>query len=77
MADNDLVTSKEAARYLGVCPATIMKWRVRNRYNLPFIRIGRMCKYRLSDLAKFLENHTFGLRRENAEEIEADMNYAK
>lgn len=62
--DHKLITSKEAAQYLGVCPSTLTKWRIKNRYNLPFIRIGKMCKYRLNDLAEFLSRHTHGFEAE-------------
>lgn len=70
--DHKLVNSKEAADYLGVCRATLTKWRINNPYNLPFIRIGKMCKYRLADLAEFLKRHTHGARSENV-----SVNYGK
>ncbi len=55
-----LLNTKEAADYLGVRPNTLEVWRVCHRYDLPFIRVGRLVKYREADLDEFLAARTVG-----------------
>jgi hypothetical protein len=50
----------EAARHIGVRPQTLANWRCHRRYDLPFIRVGRLIRYRLSDLDRWLESRTVG-----------------
>ncbi|MBK60360.1 MAG: DNA-binding protein [Pseudomonas sp.] len=52
------VDDKQAATALGVKPTTLAVWRSTGRYNLPFLKVGRLVKYRISDLAEFLERRT-------------------
>lgn len=54
----ELVDEKEAARFLDLGPGTLAVWRSTGRYNLPFIKIGRNVRYRVSDLEAFLEKGT-------------------
>lgn len=55
MADPKL-TEPEAAQYIGVAPATLTQWRCTGRYDLPFLKIGRLIRYRRSDLDAWLES---------------------
>ena len=55
-----LFTRDQAAEYLGVAPQTLAIWAMNGRYSLPFIRVGRLCKYRRSDLDKWLQRRTVG-----------------
>jgi excisionase family DNA binding protein len=50
----------EAAEYIGVAPQTLAIWAMTGRYSLPYIRVGRLCKYRKSDLDKWLASRTIG-----------------
>ncbi len=52
-----LLNPKEAAGYLGLRPQTLACWRVDGRH-LPYVKVGRSVKYRVSDLEKFLESRT-------------------
>lgn len=52
------IDEKQAADALGVKPTTLAVWRSTGRYNLPFLKVGRLVKYRLSDLAEFLARRT-------------------
>jgi len=56
---SNLLTRVEAAEYLGVTAQTLAVWACTQRYSLPFIKIGRLVKYRLDDLNQFIED---GLR---------------
>jgi len=47
-----------AAPYIGVQEQTLAVWRSTGRYGLPFIKVGRLVKYRRSDLDAFLERNT-------------------
>jgi excisionase family DNA binding protein len=56
----ELLTREEAAQYLGVKPQTLSVWATTKRYHLPYIKVGTLVRYRLSDLEKFLESRTVG-----------------
>ena len=49
-----LLTRKQAAEFLGVSVGTLEVWATTKRYNLTYIKIGRLAKYRLSDLEAFI-----------------------
>lgn len=51
-----LLKDDEAAEILGVKPQTLRDWRHHKRYGLPFVRVGRLVRYRLADLEKWLES---------------------
>jgi excisionase family DNA binding protein len=57
---SDLLTRDQAADFLGVKPQTLAVWLTSRRYNLPVIKVGRLCRYRLRDLEAFLERRTVG-----------------
>ncbi|EGX6952340.1 helix-turn-helix domain-containing protein [Aeromonas hydrophila] len=52
------VGDKQAAEVLDVKPMTLAVWRSTGRYNLPYLKVGRLVKYRISDLAEFLARRT-------------------
>jgi excisionase family DNA binding protein len=49
------LTTKEAAHYLGLAPATLACWRVRKSDGPRFVRLGRAVRYRVPDLDAWLE----------------------
>ena len=55
---NPLLTETEAAELLGIKPQTLSVWRCNKRYALPFIRVGRLVRYRRSACELFLEERT-------------------
>ena len=55
-----LLTPPEAAAYIGVTENTLSVWRCVGRYNIPFVKVGRLVKYRKSALDAFLDRRTFG-----------------
>ncbi len=55
---NPLLTPEQAAEYLGVQPQTLNLWRCTGRYSLPFIKCGRLVKYRRADLDAWLTSRT-------------------
>ncbi|RON06243.1 helix-turn-helix domain-containing protein [Pseudomonas brassicacearum] len=54
------IDDKQAAAALGVRVGTLAVWRSTGRYNLPFAKVGRLVRYRLADLAKFIDSRTAG-----------------
>ena len=54
----NLLNNNEAAAYIGVLPKTLEIWRCTKRYPIPFIKVGRLVKYRKSDLDNFLDERT-------------------
>lgn len=57
----ELLTTAEAAQVLGVQPQSLAVWRLRGE-NLPFIKVGRLVRYRRSDVEKWLEAQTISVR---------------
>lgn len=55
-----LVSATDAAILLGIAPATLAIWRCTRRYPLPYVKIGRCVKYRVSDLEAFVARRTVG-----------------
>ena len=48
------INEKRAAEMLGVKVSTLANWRVTGRYSLPYIKVGRLVRYRVSDLAEWI-----------------------
>lgn len=55
---NPLLDEVQAAQYLDVSPGTLSVWRCTGRYQLPFLKVGRKVRYRVSDLDAWLESRT-------------------
>jgi excisionase family DNA binding protein len=53
-----LLNEKEAAEFLHVSAGTLSVVRCTRRWPLPYIRVGRAIRYRLSDLEAYLESRT-------------------
>jgi excisionase family DNA binding protein len=54
----ELLNSDQAATYIGVAPGTLEVWRCTKRYQIPFIKVGRLVRYRKSELDNFLDHRT-------------------
>lgn len=59
---SDLLSRREAARYLGVKEQTLAVWKCTRRVSIPVIRVGRLIKYRRADLDLFLNANTEDIR---------------
>jgi excisionase family DNA binding protein len=51
-----LLSRKEAAAYLGITEGTLAVWNCTKRYPIPYVKIGRLAKYRVADLDAFIES---------------------
>lgn len=58
--DDPLLDTPQAAAVLGAEPSTLEVWRCTKRHIIPYIKIGRLVRYRRSALLKFLESRTIG-----------------
>lgn len=58
MARPDFLTTPEAAEYLGTRPHTLEVWRTSGRHRIPFVKVGRLVKYRRADLDAWLRSRT-------------------
>ena len=45
---------------LDVKPTTLCNWRCTGRYNLPFVKTGRLVRYRTRDLAEWIARRRTG-----------------
>jgi excisionase family DNA binding protein len=52
------VSPAEAAKYLSVSEHTLAIWRCTKRYPLKYIKVGRLVRYRVTDLDAFLTQRT-------------------
>lgn len=50
-----LLSPCEAAELLGIAEQTLAEWRCSHRYALPWIKVGKAVRYRVSDISRFLE----------------------
>lgn len=53
---NRMMTTDEAAEYLGTTRPTLETWRCTKRVDLPYCKVGHAVRYRLSDLDAFIES---------------------
>ena len=47
-------------KIIGVEPQTLAKWACQRSVDLPYVRVGRCVRYRLSELQRFIERNTVG-----------------
>ena len=57
---SDLLNTEQAATYLGVTSRTLEVWRCTKRQAIPYIKVGRLVKYRKSVLDHWLAQQTIG-----------------
>jgi len=53
-----LVSPKRAAALLDTTTQTLANWRATGRYPLPYVKVGRLVRYRLSDLEALIQDGT-------------------
>jgi len=63
---NQLLNNEEAARYLGMSPDTLPRWRWAGT-GPRFLKVGRKVKYRLTDLENYLDGRAVSTRDQTAE----------
>jgi len=53
-----LLTSEQVSELLNVTTHTLAVWRSEGRYNLPYIKAGRLVRYKEADVIAFIERRT-------------------
>lgn len=53
-----LLNPNEVAEILGVKIETLNYWRCTKRYDLPYVKVGRLAKYRPEDINEFIKSRT-------------------
>lgn len=56
----ELWTPAHAAHELGVSVRTLSAWRSTGRHRLPYVKIGRLVRYRQEDVRTWLQRHLQG-----------------
>ncbi len=49
----NLLTPQDVANRLGVSTTTLSTWRCTKRYPLPYVKVGRLVRYRMADVEAF------------------------
>lgn len=62
-----LISAGRAASLLGTTIHTLANWRATGRYSLPYVKVGRCVRYRLSDIEAFIEAGTVAPRNSDKE----------
>ena len=52
-----LMTPRDAAVYIGVKINTLAVWRMTNKYGLPFVKLGKVVRYRKADLDEWINKN--------------------
>ena len=56
----ELIKEAAAAKILGLSVATIRTYRSTRRVIIPFVKIGKSCRYDPKVLEKYIQEHTVG-----------------
>ena len=58
--DFHLIAPAEVAEQLGIRETTLSIWRATGRQELPYVKIGRLVKYRQSDVNQYIRSRIRG-----------------
>jgi excisionase family DNA binding protein len=61
-----LLTPDEVSELLSVTTHTLAVWRCEGRYHLPYIKTGRLVRYREEDVQRFIEDRMRGSKEDAA-----------
>lgn len=53
----EVLTTKEAAQYLGLKEQTLCSWRCHGLQELPYVKSGRLVRYRKKDLNEYIQRN--------------------
>ena len=54
----NLLTPDQVSDLLGVTTHTLAVWRCETRYYLPYVKMGRLVRYKETDVHEFIESRT-------------------
>lgn len=58
MIPNQMLSNRDAAAYLGVAESTLNNWRWHGKRELQYVKIGRIVRYKKSDLDEFISSNS-------------------
>jgi len=59
LSDTDaLLTPDQVSMRLGITLETLQAWRTKGCYDLPYVKVGRLIRYRFADLQRFIADRT-------------------
>ena len=58
IAESQLLDDAQSGQALGVKTTTLAIWRSTGRYALPYIKVGRLVRYKVGDIRAFIERRT-------------------
>jgi predicted DNA-binding transcriptional regulator AlpA len=64
--DERLLSPEETAQFLGTTPGTLSCWRCTKKYDLPYVKIGTLVRYRISDLRDWVARRAVNLPTETS-----------
>lgn len=67
LGDDSLVDESIAAGELGLAAPTLSTWRSTGRNHLPYLKIGRLVKYRMGDIREFKRSRIVDTRPDDPE----------
>jgi len=59
---SQILTATQAAEYMSISTQTLANWRCRGFPNLPYSRLGRCIRYRMSDIEAYLEKNSYNIK---------------
>jgi len=54
---NTLLTPEQTSKILGVQLSALAAWRSNHRYDLKFVKVGRLIRYRAADVVEFISKN--------------------
>jgi excisionase family DNA binding protein len=61
LEDAALLSPVDAAKLLSIPVQTLAVWRHNRRIDLPWVKVGRLVRYRLADLKRFISESSRGV----------------
>lgn len=58
--EQKLLTKEDVSEILGITVGTLAVWRTTKRYNLPYVKSGRLVRYRAEDVQAFITSRLQG-----------------
>jgi predicted DNA-binding transcriptional regulator AlpA len=59
--ESKLLSAEETAEFLGTTTGTLAAWRCTKKYDLPYVKIGALVRYRKADLTAWVSRRAVNL----------------
>jgi predicted site-specific integrase-resolvase len=57
--ESTLLSPQQVSTLLGIKAGTLEVWRCTGRYDLPYVKAGRLIRYRAGDVLRFISGRVF------------------